>query len=441
MTNQTKEQRSSRKRRTCLTVILGLAITPFVLLGAIVLFFAIGLNVYLDDDRISFGGDRAAPPEYLTAIPRYTPQWSPDGRYISFEDQKSDDVYVVNREGTELHRITERDGRIYAPLSITPQFSPDSRRLVYATLKRSRDRPKGDPNRMKIEISNLDGSNKRLLVDNDYDNAKPAWSPGGSEIAFHREDFHDSSKNSLMLVEVNGSEEPREVVKLGRGYGLVGNPMWMPDGESLIFVTERISSESYDYMEVKTVDVSGGNMRTVFSTDDLPYTRTEEPIREAKLRGLPELSPDGKTLGMLLYIHGNPEYPGIPTTLFLIDLETGGIEAKIRAPHTYPRYSEPRYDTPVGTGQVDRGPYWSPDSQSLLIAINGEEIETAMVSDSKFKRLTPGLYGAWSPQQDAIAVIDSRKLDYLRLVTPDGYYMKTLVRMGHQQEIFPAHTE
>jgi len=76
-----------------------------------------------------------------------------------------------------------------------------------------------------------------------------------------------------------------------------------------------------------------------------------------------------------------------------------------------------------------------------LIAINGEEIETTKVSDSKFKRLASGFYGAWSPQQDAIAVIDSRKLYYLRLITPDGYYDKTLVRMGHQQEIFPAHPE
>ena len=441
MNNQTQEQRSSRKRRTCLTVILGLAITPFLLLGAIFLFFAMGLNVYLDDDRISSGGDRAATPEHVAATPRYTPQWSPDGRYIAFEDQKSKDVHVVNREGTELHRITERDGQTYAPLSITPQFSPDSRRLVYATLKRSRDRPKGDPNRMKIEISNLDGSNKMLLVDDNYDNARPAWSPDGSQIAFHREDFHDWSKNSIMVVEAHGSEEPREVVRLGRSNWLVGNPMWMPDGETLVFVTEPIGGDSYDYMEVKTVDVGDGKMRTVFSTYNLPYTRKEEPIREAKLRGLPELSPDGKTLGMLLYIWGDSEYPGIPTTLFLIDLERGGIEAEIRAPHTYPRYNEPRYDTPVGTFQVDRGPYWAPDSQSLLIAINGEEIETAKVSDSKFRRLTPGFYGAWSPQQDAIAVIDSRKLDYLRLVTPDGYYMKTLVRMGHQQQIFPAHTE
>jgi len=63
------------------------------------------------------------------------------------------------------------------------------------------------------------------------------------------------------------------------------------------------------------------------------------------------------------------------------------------------------------------------------------------VSDSKFKRLASGFYGAWSPQQDAIAVIDSRKLDCLRTVTHSGYYKKTLVRMGHQQEIFPAHPE
>jgi len=328
-----------------------------LLLGAILLAFELGLFLYFVDDRISVGGDRILPPKHVTAIPRYTPRWSPDGRYIAFEDPKSTDVYVVNREGTELHRITERDGLAYAPQSITPQFSPDSRRLVYATLKRSRDRPRGRADNVTIEVSNLDGSKKRLLVDNEYDNAKPAWSPDGNQIAFHREDFHDWSKNSIMVVEANEKEEPREVVKLGRGNSLAGNPMWTPDGERLVFVSQRISSNRYDEMDVKTVDISDGNVRTVFSTGDLPPAWKEEPIREAQLRGRPELSPDGKTLGMLLYLWGTSESPGIPTTLFLIDLETGGIAAEIRAPHTYPRYNEPRYDTPVGTFQVDRGPH------------------------------------------------------------------------------------
>lgn len=102
------------------------------------------------------------------------PDWSPDGQKIVFHGQRdgspvypTDDIWVVNVDGSGLTRLTNRDG-----FDGYAAWSPDGSQIVFNSGSH-------------IYVMNADGSAPTQVGVG----ARPAWSPDGQQIAF--EDTRD----------------------------------------------------------------------------------------------------------------------------------------------------------------------------------------------------------------------------------------------------------
>ena len=98
----------------------------------------------------------------------YTPNWSPNGRYIAFaaDDGQNIDIYIIKPDGTDLQQITDHKAKDYLP-----KWSPDSNYIMFVS---ERD---GNPD---IYIANEAGDVQRVTAHKGRD-TNPGWGPMGSK--------------------------------------------------------------------------------------------------------------------------------------------------------------------------------------------------------------------------------------------------------------------
>ena len=94
----------------------------------------------------------------------YDPVWAPDGSRIAFVSQEkgSDDLFVVNPDGTNIWNYTPNDWE----WDKHPSFSPDSRKIVFWT---NREGTK------QIYMIDADGRNAKKICATTWDEYDPIW--------------------------------------------------------------------------------------------------------------------------------------------------------------------------------------------------------------------------------------------------------------------------
>jgi Tol biopolymer transport system component len=107
------------------------------------------------------------------------PSWSPLGDRISFTSNRDGDyeIYTMKTDGTDLRRLTHSPGN-----DAHNNWSPDGKWIVFASnrggfkdeavLHPFNPQPSGD-----IYVMRADGSDVRLLTDNQYEEGTPNWIP------------------------------------------------------------------------------------------------------------------------------------------------------------------------------------------------------------------------------------------------------------------------
>jgi TolB protein len=136
------------------------------------------------------------------AVPE-TAAWSPDGSQIAFMREEEPGVFVMNADGSGVHRII----RGWAS---DPAWSPDGSTIVYEIVDAEGD---------EIHVVNADGSGDRNLGPGRW----PAWSPDGSRIVFNGADGMQ-----LQIMDAGGGN----VVTLAAA-GLRAD--WSPDGSLIAY--------------------------------------------------------------------------------------------------------------------------------------------------------------------------------------------------------------
>jgi Tol biopolymer transport system component len=161
------------------------------------------MHISLDGDTANITDQRQ-----LTFLDRQyasVSSWSPDGQQIvfvsqmgdargtaSYDDPNSSEIYMINIDGTGLHKLTENDVS-----DSEPDWSPFSNQIVFTS---ARD---GD---YEIYSMNTDGSNIQQLTDNPASDDCPAWSPDGTQIAFVS---NRDGNNEIYIMDSDGSNQTR----------------------------------------------------------------------------------------------------------------------------------------------------------------------------------------------------------------------------------------
>ncbi len=129
-------------------------------------------------DIYRFEPGRPAEPVLASTFAEYNAQFSPDGRRVAFETQRSDEgheIWLANADGSEPSRLTRGPGISQG----TPRWSPDGRRIAFDSL--------GKDGHYGIWAIDADGGSSRRLTHGPGDEIVPSWSRDGRYVYFARE--------------------------------------------------------------------------------------------------------------------------------------------------------------------------------------------------------------------------------------------------------------
>src|SRR2546423_12554967 len=85
------------------------------------------------------------------------------------------DVYIMNANGTAIHRLTD-----HLAFDFWPSWSPDGSRITFTS---DRDSQNGAVN-LEIYVMNADGTGVARMTSDTAQDDEPAWSPDGTHLAF-----------------------------------------------------------------------------------------------------------------------------------------------------------------------------------------------------------------------------------------------------------------
>lgn len=131
-------------------------------------------------------------------LPQY-PVWSPLGNEIAFSTQHGE-IYVIAPDGTGLKKVTDpgqwcTDSRL--------AWATNGSRLVF--IRDCFDTP--DEAQSGMYVVNVDGTDLHR-ISSDMSTGRPAWSPDGTTIAYARH-VEGQSSSSLYLINADGSGRRR----------------------------------------------------------------------------------------------------------------------------------------------------------------------------------------------------------------------------------------
>jgi len=149
-----------------------------------------------------------------------SPAFKPDGprMIFSFAEGGRQHIFSVNLEGGDRRRLIDSAG-----INNWPSFSPDGKQIVLGSTR--------DGN-YDIYLTNADGSNARRLTDQPSQEIRPRFSPDGKRIAFTS---NRDGNYEIYVMNADGTGQKR----LTQNPEKDDYPAWHPDGKQLVVVSER----------------------------------------------------------------------------------------------------------------------------------------------------------------------------------------------------------
>lgn len=234
------------------------------------------------------------------------PQWSPDGRMISFVSKRQylDDAHTVQSKGiAQLFVIPSDGGEAVALTKLESNveeyaWSPDGRTIAILTeaaksdsaqsVEDAKERKKMDwtsslDAKQGRDLLVLDVSTKKIrtIATLDAGATELAWAPDGSRLVYETNytgEYNDEQKYDLWTVDMAGTTRQLTSLK-----GPETHPLFSPDGKHIACITQTVPDIEFAKTELSVMDADGAHFRTL--TTSYPYSVTRF-----------EWSPDGESI-------------------------------------------------------------------------------------------------------------------------------------------------
>jgi dipeptidyl aminopeptidase/acylaminoacyl peptidase len=205
------------------------------------------------------------------------PQFSPDGRYLSFISSRDGDrqVYKMYLDGGEAVQVTSAENGVESY-----QWSPDGFKIAYTMTdpkteeERIREQERRDVILVdqdfkfsRIYVHSLAADTAKAVYSEDLHTTSFDWSPDSETLVF----AHQPTPRINDRYEMNISTVPAdsgEVTSLVYREGTDGSPLFTPDGGQVVFTSHGGEMEAVGIQDIFVVDADGGEPRALPHTYD-----------------------------------------------------------------------------------------------------------------------------------------------------------------------------
>jgi TolB protein len=199
------------------------------------------------------------------------PDWSPDGQQIAFsrpDDNQIAQIWVINADGSGVRQITQGNTS-----KVGASWSPDGTEMVFILPKNPGSQTDPQP---EIGIMNSDGTNVRILTIEDRTNTDgngavcetandanaPAWSPVDNRIAFWS--GIETQYGQIWIIHSDGTASQQLTEDCSHRNS--DDPSWSPDGKQILFSTGRSGRN-----ELWIMDADGNDEKRISDIDAGPF--------------------------------------------------------------------------------------------------------------------------------------------------------------------------
>ncbi len=244
-------------------------------------------------------------------------------------------LFTINSDGSNEKQLTSFSNGSNYVFSGMGSWSPDNSKIVFVTNKDDAN------NNGEIYSMNSDGTNYKRLTNNSRLEQNPSYSPSGTKILFEAIASSTPERYQLYLMNVDGSNEI-QLTNLENGANNVytGNPSWSPDGNKVVFISNKD-------------DINNGGEIHVMNSDGTGITRI---TNNSRIEQNPSFSPDGSKILFEAKEHSNPDR----FQLYIINTNGGG-EVQLTSLSNASNYVY------TGTGS------WSPDGTKIVFVTNKDD--------------------------------------------------------------------
>jgi Tol biopolymer transport system component len=198
--------------------------------------------------------------------------------YTSFIESNKQEIFLMNPDGLGQINLTNQtnnngydDKNEYNPI-----FTPQGDKIVYVL---------SGENDFEIYIMNLDGSNQTNLTnytsdnyDSDFHDFNPVVSADGERICFVS--FRNNGDKDIFIMNIDGTEQ----TNLTNSSGSDDTPIFTPDGQKIVFISERDGNK-----EIYVMDTDGSNPTNLTNNSSYDVLYDNNNVN-------PVITPDGNSI-------------------------------------------------------------------------------------------------------------------------------------------------